>query len=71
MSKSSKELELFRNQKKNIIKFITDKGIDKVSTYCATTMIPLIVVYTFILEDMTEHRELASRKLEELRKFYE
>ncbi len=71
MNKSNKEIELFRNQKKNIIKFIRDKGIDKVSTYCATTMIPLIVVYTFILEDIEEYREIASRKLEELRKFYE
>ena len=66
----NKEIELFRPQKKLILTYVKEKGINKVSEYCATTMIPLIVVYTFISEEMEEHKEFAENKLKELREFY-
>ena len=66
----SKELEIFRPQKKLILTYVKEKGINKVSEYCATTMIPLIVVYTFISEEMEEYKEFAENKIKELRNFY-
>ena len=65
-----KEIELFRPQKETILNYVRSKGVAKVSTYSATTMIPLIVIYTFISEDMEEFREFAEGKIKELREFY-
>lgn len=67
----NKELELFRPQKQLILAYVKAKGIDKVSTYSATTMIPLLVIYTFISEDLDEHREFAEKKIAELKEFYD
>lgn len=65
-----KEIELFRPQKQTILNYVRSKGIGKVSTYSATTMIPLIVIYTYISEDIKELREFAEKKISELREFY-
>ena len=65
-----KELELFRPQKHTILSYIRTRGIDKVSTYSATTLIPLLVIYTFIVEDIEEHREFAELRIVELKQFY-
>lgn len=65
-----KEIKLFRPQKETILNYVRYKGINKVSTYSATTMIPLIVIYTFISEDIEELRELAEGKIKELKEFY-
>lgn len=66
----NKELELFRPQKQLILAYITVKGIDKVALYSATTLIPLLVIYSFISEDMEEHREYADGKIKELKEYY-
>lgn len=65
-----KEIELFRPQKETILNYVRSKGVAKVSTYSATTSIPLIVIYTYIAEDIEEMRELANDKIEELKEFY-
>lgn len=66
-----KEIKPFLPRKPNILKFVREKGIDKVSEFCATTMIPLIVAYTFICEEIEEFQEFAENKIKELRKFYD
>lgn len=65
------EVELFRKQKKLIVDFVAKNGIDKVSLYSATCGIPLIVIYTFVAEDLPQHKEFAEAKIESLKKFYE
>lgn len=70
MSKLNQQIELFRSQKELIMKYIVTNGIDKVSLYSATTFIPLIPIYTFILEELPEHKELCESKLKSLREFY-
>ena len=66
-----KEIELFRPQKETILNYVIKHGAEKISTYSATTMIPLIVIYTYIVEDIEELRELAEGKLVELKEFYD
>lgn len=70
MSKLDQQIELFRGQKELILKYVTTHGIDKVALYSATTFIPLIPIYTFIMEDLPEHDELCESKLKSLREFY-
>lgn len=69
-SSTSKQIELMRSQKDVIIKYIRTHGVEKVALYSATTFIPLAAIYTFILEDIPEHKELCERKLKELEEFY-
>ena len=66
----TKQIELMRSQKAVILKYIATHGVEKITLYSATTFIPLVAIYTFILEDMSEHRELCERKLKELEDFY-
>ncbi len=66
----NKQIELMRSQKETILKYISTHGVDKIAIYSATTFIPLVAIYTFILEDMPEHTELCKRKLKELEEFY-
>lgn len=66
----TKELELFRPQKSLILAYIRAKGIDKVALYSATTLIPLLVIYSFISEDMEEHRVFANGKIKDLKEYY-
>lgn len=65
-----KEIELFRPQKQIIIAYVKKHGVEKISTYSATTFIPLIVIYTFLGEDVVEYRELAEEKIQGLKEFY-
>ena len=65
-----KEIELFRPQKNLILNFVKTKGVDKISVYSASTSIPLIVIYTYILEELPEYKELAENKIKMLREFY-
>ena len=66
----TKQIEMMRSQKDVIIKYFTKHNVDKIAIYSATTFIPLVAIYTFILEDIPEHRELCERKLKELEEFY-
>jgi hypothetical protein len=66
----NKQVELMRSQKETILKYVSTHGVDKIAIYSATTFIPLVAIYTFILEDMPEHIELCERKLKELEEFY-
>lgn len=66
-----KEIELFRPQKNLILNFVKTKGVDKISVYSASTSIPLIVIYTYILEELPEYKELAENKIKMLKEFYE
>lgn len=66
----SKYVEPMRNQKVNILKYVATHGVDKISVYSATTFIPLLAIYTFILEDVPEHKELCEKTIAELEKFY-
>lgn len=71
MSKSNdKQIELMRSQKDIIVKYFTVHSVDTVSIYSATTFIPLVAIYTFLLEEFPEHKELCNRKLKELEEFY-
>jgi hypothetical protein len=71
MSKlNDKQIELMRSQKDIIVKYFTTHKLDKVSIYSATTFIPLVAIYTFLLEDFPEHKELCEKKLKELEEFY-
>lgn len=65
-----KEIELFRPQKEIILKYVRSHGAKKISTYSATTFIPLLVIYAFVLEDIPEMKEIAESKIAELKKFY-
>jgi len=69
-SLKNKQIELMRSQKDVIVKYFTVHSVDKVSIYSATTFIPLVAIYTFLLEDFPEHRELCEKKLKELEEFY-
>jgi hypothetical protein len=66
----NKQIELMRSQKDVIVKYFTLHSVDKVSIYSATTFIPLVAIYTFLLEDFPEHQELCEKKLKELEEFY-
>jgi hypothetical protein len=70
MSRLNQQIELFRKQKELIINYFKVNGVDKVSLYSATTFIPLIPIYTFIMEEIPEHTELCESKLKNLREFY-
>lgn len=70
MSKSSQQIKLFRSQKDLIVRYFKERGVDKVSLYSATTFIPLIPIYVFIMEEMPEHKELCETKLKALMEFY-
>jgi hypothetical protein len=70
MSNLSKQVELMRPQKDIIIKYFMLNPVDKVSMYSATSHIPLIAIYTFLLEDFPEHKELCDKKIKELEDFY-
>ena len=63
-------IEDFRHMKPIVLKYIKDKGIDKVSEYAAMTGTSLIAIWTFIKEDMPEYRQKAENKIESLKKFY-
>lgn len=65
-----KEVELYRHHKEAILDHIKKKGIDSVSMFCAASGLPLIVVYTYIAEDMEEHRECCEERIAGLKKFY-
>lgn len=65
-----KQIKLFRPQKPYIIKYIERIGIENVSLYSATTGIPLLVIYHFILEDFPEHATMCHQKIKELMEFY-
>lgn len=65
-----KEIELFRPQKNLILNFVKTKGVDKISVYSASTSIPLIVIYTYIAEELPEYKELAENKIKMLKEFY-
>lgn len=67
----NKEFELFRPQKQLILDYVRAKGIEKVGLYSATTMIPLLVIYQFIVEDIAEYREYAEGKIADLKAFYD
>lgn len=66
----NKQVELMRSQKDVIVKYFTVNNINKVSIYSATTFIPLVAIYTFLLEEFPEHKELCEKKLKELEEFY-
>jgi len=70
MSKSNKQVELFRTQKEYVLKYIATHGVGKITLYSATTFIPLIAIYTFLMEDYPEHKDLCLQKLKELEEFY-
>lgn len=66
----NKQVELMRSQKDVIVKYFTDHNINKVAIYSATTFIPLVAIYTFLLEEFPEHKDLCEQKLKELEEFY-
>ena len=66
----NKQVELFRSQKSYIVNYVKNNGVEKISLYSATTFIPLIAIYTFVLEDLPQHSELCLAKLKELEEFY-
>lgn len=67
---SNKEVELFRPQKELILRYVRKNGVKNIALYSASTSIPLMAIYTFVLEDLPEHRELAGAKLIMLKEFY-
>jgi hypothetical protein len=66
----NKQIELMRSQKDVIVKYFTAHSVNKVAIYSATTFIPLVAIYTFLLEEFPEHKELCEKKLKELEEFY-
>lgn len=65
-----KEIELFRLQKHVVIEYVKRNGMGKISSFCATTGFPLIVVYTYVMEELTEYEEMCKVKIAELKAFY-
>lgn len=65
-----KEIELFRPQKQLVIDFVKKNGVAKISLFSATSGFPLIVVYTYVMEELTEYEELCKVKIAELNSFY-
>jgi hypothetical protein len=71
MSKlKNKQISLMRPQKDVIVKYFSVHHIDKVSIYSATTFIPLVAIYTFLLEEFPEFKHTCEQKLKELEEFY-
>lgn len=63
--------EDYRHSKEGIIKYFEKNGVstDKISEYAATTMIPITVICTFIMEEMPEHEEFCKEYIEAIKKF--
>ena len=64
------DAEQYRHLKENILKYVRERGIDSVGMFAASTMVPLIPIYTFIAEDMEEYREVALERINGLKQFY-
>lgn len=64
--------EDYRSRKKQIIKELRleTKGIEYVTEYASTAMIPLVAIYTFIKEEYPELVPECDRKMTALREFY-
>ena len=61
----------YRHSKEGIIKYFEKNGVDHgtISEYAATTMIPITVICTFIMEDMPEHEKLCKEKIKQIQDF--
>jgi len=65
-----KELLLFRPQQEIILNYVRKHGLEKISTYSATTGIPLLIIYSYIIEEIPEWKEVSEAKIKELKIFY-
>lgn len=66
----AKTLELYKNAKVDLIKYVNIKGIDDISFYCACNSLPLYVAYSYVKEELPEHTEYCNEQLEILKEFY-
>lgn len=66
----SKEIIRHKNNKENILTYISNKGIIKVYQYSANTGIPLCVIWYHVRENFDEYREEADKELKRICKFY-
>ena len=64
-----RDKELFRRQKKELIKSIEKRGINYVSSYCTLAGMPVIIAYEFIMEDYPEHKELCESRIKIVKDF--
>lgn len=61
----------YRHRKKEILKILEDYDIMTEVPFVTTFLgVPLIVIWTFIEEDMEEYREFASSEKKRLKEFY-
>lgn len=62
----------FLNQKEGVIKYFKKKGVDSstVSEYCSMVGLPLIVVYEFIGDEMSEYKDFCNDKIHGIKDFY-
>lgn len=66
----NEDIELYKLQRENIIKYVKKNGLDKVPFFSACTGVPLKVIYTYVMMDMVEHTEVCLNKIKSLNKFY-
>ena len=62
----------YRHLKEQTIKYFKKKGVtvDKITEYAVFSMIPLTVLYTFIKEELPEHKEFCDEHIERISKLY-
>lgn len=62
----------YRHLKKEAVSIIKKKGINtnSISEYSVLSMIPLVVIYTFIKEEIPEYEEFCNEQIERISKFY-
>lgn len=62
--------EIYRHRKKDFIEFYERNGLKRTEDLAAADSVPLVVFYTFILEDYPEHKEYCEKKIKALKEFY-
>lgn len=62
----------YRHHKQEFIKTLLKGKVNsqEVSFLAAVTGIPILVLYTFILEELPDYKEMAEENLTRLKKFY-
>lgn len=63
--------EALRPQKAYVVKYVRDNGIDKLPLFCAASHFNLIVAYTFVAEDIPEHKDECDKIIKRITDFYE
>jgi hypothetical protein len=65
-----RELEAYRVNKVNVVKYVKEKGLDTLSYFCSMTQFSIIIAYMYVREDFPEYEVECDRKIKLLKEFY-